>query len=192
MEDIPAMEMENRKKSRASVSEWKKEMIKDKSMSRVFKAKMNELSEDIWEEQSFIDKRHKDKVGKIAPRWYLDWSIEAAKKRLKNLEGLYRKFEYYHRLSLGKVEEKGMIDIERVKVEVLIGDLIPGQLRKEWGGRVKYKCPLHEEKTPSFVWYVKSNRFHCFGCSEGGSVIDLFMKLNGVDFRETIIQLDNY
>ena len=162
-------------------------------MSRTYKAKMNELSEAIWDEQNFIDKRYRDRAGAPKTRWYYDWSLNRAKERLKDLERQYRKFEYYWRLSRGKIKEtENKIDIDRIKVEVPVGDLIPGQLRKVWGGRVKYLCPLHNEKTPSFVWYVKSNKWHCFGCSEGGSVIDLHMKLNDLNFRDSIIQLDNY
>ncbi|MCL1884734.1 MAG: CHC2 zinc finger domain-containing protein [Defluviitaleaceae bacterium] len=40
----------------------------------------------------------------------------------------------------------------------------------------KVLCPFHNEKTPSFIVYPKSNSWHCFGCGVGGSVIDFAMK----------------
>lgn len=44
--------------------------------------------------------------------------------------------------------------------------------------RLKGKCPLHDEKTPSFVIYEDSQRWQCFGaCSTGGDVINLLQLL---------------
>lgn len=47
-------------------------------------------------------------------------------------------------------------------------------------------CPFHEDKTPSMALYERNdeNRFHCFVCSEGWSVIDFVMKHQEVDFKE--------
>lgn len=39
-------------------------------------------------------------------------------------------------------------------------------------------CPLHAEKTPSFV--VHPDHFYCFGCGIGGDVIKLVEKLQGI------------
>ena len=41
-------------------------------------------------------------------------------------------------------------------------------------GKLRGKCPLHEEKTGSFYVYQDSNRWQCFGaCATGGDVINL-------------------
>jgi Bacterial RNA polymerase, alpha chain C terminal domain/CHC2 zinc finger len=37
-------------------------------------------------------------------------------------------------------------------------------------------CPYHEEKTPSFSIDMLQNRFHCFGCTIGGSLDGLFVR----------------
>lgn len=52
-------------------------------------------------------------------------------------------------------------------------------------------CPLHKEKTPSFKVYLKTNSWYCFGCHEGGNVVDLTMKMNNVAFRQAIKMLIN-
>ena len=45
--------------------------------------------------------------------------------------------------------------------------------------RLKGPCPLHSEKTPSFVIYVDSQKWHCFGaCAAHGDVIDLMERLS--------------
>lgn len=52
--------------------------------------------------------------------------------------------------------------------------------------RMKAKCPFHVEKTPSFVLYLDNNTYHCFGCSEHGDNIDLYMKLDNADFIQAV------
>ena len=45
-------------------------------------------------------------------------------------------------------------------------------------GRLKGRCPLHTEKTPSFYIYEESGRWRCFGaCAEGGDVFRLGRRL---------------
>ena len=43
------------------------------------------------------------------------------------------------------------------------------------GGGFKGVCPFHPEKTPSFTVNPQRGIYHCFGCGEGGSVIDFVM-----------------
>ena len=47
-------------------------------------------------------------------------------------------------------------------------------------------CPFHQEKTPSFCISKDTNKFHCFGCAEHGSVIDLVRKIYGMEFPEAV------
>lgn len=42
-------------------------------------------------------------------------------------------------------------------------------------------CVFHPDKTASMS-LKKHNRYHCFGCDAKGDTIDLYMKLNNVDF----------
>jgi CHC2-type zinc finger protein/DnaB helicase-like protein len=62
------------------------------------------------------------------------------------------------------------------------------QLKKD-GPRWKCLCPLHQEKTPSFTITPEKNLFKCFGCGEGGSVIDLHSKLRGISIGEAMRDL---
>jgi DNA primase len=47
-------------------------------------------------------------------------------------------------------------------------------------------CPFHREKTPSFCVSMDKQIYKCFGCSEGGNVISFVMKLENLDFWESI------
>lgn len=58
------------------------------------------------------------------------------------------------------------------------------------GNELKACCPLHADRTPSFTIYGEDRRFRCFGCGEGGDVLDLVMKLYGVKLRGAIEMLD--
>lgn len=52
-------------------------------------------------------------------------------------------------------------------------------------------CPFHHETKPSLKVYEGQGGWHCFGCHEGGSVIDLVMKLAGLSFPQALARLDH-
>lgn len=52
------------------------------------------------------------------------------------------------------------------------------------------RCPFHEERTASFRVYADGKRWKCFGCGEGGTVIDFVMKLFGITFRQAVLRID--
>lgn len=47
-------------------------------------------------------------------------------------------------------------------------------------------CPFHREKTPSFHISSDKQLFYCFGCGSGGNIIDFIMKIENLDFVDTI------
>ena len=60
---------------------------------------------------------------------------------------------------------------------------------KRSGNRYMGLCPFHSEKTPSFHVSADKQLYHCFGCGEGGSVVQFIMKMENLDFVEAIKQL---
>lgn len=88
--------------------------------------------------------------------------------------------------------QQSSIDIEQLKTSISIKDVFLTDWQYENGDRAKCKCPLHNERTASFVLYKKTNSFYCFGCKQGGSVIDLVMKLHNYDVKEAIKYLINF
>lgn len=88
---------------------------------------------------------------------------------------------------------------DRVKAEVSLRQVaedagVEWDLRKsrtargDWWG----PCPLHHEKTSSFHVVEKGGSggfFKCFGCHEGGTVIDFVMQWQGVDFTTAVRRL---
>ena len=53
------------------------------------------------------------------------------------------------------------------------------------------KCPFHSEKTGSLRLYKQGRRgWYCYGCHEGGSVLDLAMKYYQLDLWGAILHID--
>lgn len=75
-------------------------------------------------------------------------------------------------------------DAQRIALSLLSGE-------PSWRGkRAWFCCPLHQEKTPSFM-IDEQGGFYCYGCSRGGSVIDLVMAIRNVEFLEASKWLGN-
>ncbi|MGR7002584.1 CHC2 zinc finger domain-containing protein [Yinghuangia aomiensis] len=50
-------------------------------------------------------------------------------------------------------------------------------------------CPFHDEKSPSFNVAPAKGLFHCFGCQEGGDVIEFVKKVEHLTFSEAVERL---
>lgn len=81
--------------------------------------------------------------------------------------------------------------VEEVKRRVDLVDLISRYTTvKKAGSTYKANCPFHDERTPSFVIFPSSERWHCFGaCGEGGDAFNFLMKKENLDFREALQML---
>jgi DNA primase len=47
-------------------------------------------------------------------------------------------------------------------------------------------CPFHHETKPSFFVSPERQIFKCFGCGEGGNVINFLMKIENLSFKEVL------
>ena len=59
------------------------------------------------------------------------------------------------------------------------------------GGRYWARCPIHNEKTPSFTLDEVRGTFHCFGCGAHGDVFSFIEQVEHVDFKEAVQILAN-
>jgi hypothetical protein len=82
---------------------------------------------------------------------------------------------------------KGRLTEEQIQqaLAVPIENLINQPLRKS-GKALVGLCPLHNEKRPSFYIYSKTNSCWCYGCNQGGDVINFVRLLHGYSFKEAV------
>lgn len=73
---------------------------------------------------------------------------------------------------------------ERAPIEEIIGQHVA--LKSAGVGSLKGLCPFHDERSPSFTVRPAVGRWHCFGCGEGGDVIEFVMRMDGMSFAEAV------
>lgn len=139
---------------------------------------LNAIKEEC-EYQRSIDKQKID-ARQIFPfrlsnfeEYYLEGRIEESEKRIKLFKNILNR-------CVRVTTTQGGIDIAKAK-------LIPISNFIDLDKFNKACCPFHKEKTPSFVYYPKENRWWCYGsCNEGGDVLDFIMKQRAVTLPEAI------
>jgi len=77
--------------------------------------------------------------------------------------------------------------IEEIKSRCDIASVISSYINiKPSGSNYKGLCPFHGEKTPSFYINTSKQIYKCFGCGEGGDVINFVMKIENLDFMDAV------
>lgn len=77
------------------------------------------------------------------------------------------------------------IDIDAIRTGFPVSSVVGAMTKLHRAGREwKACCPIHADRTPSFTIYDGDRRWHCFGCGEGGDVLDLVCKVHGVGLRD--------
>ena len=80
--------------------------------------------------------------------------------------------------------------IERVRSSANIVEVISKYTSLKKKGQNHFGlCPFHQEKTPSFSVSEEKQIFKCFGCGEGGNVINFIMKKEDLEFVDSIESL---
>ena len=84
------------------------------------------------------------------------------------------------------------VDIPALKARHPLGDTVEASgVRLRGKGRVRQGfCPFHDEAEASFTVYGDTERFWCFGCGEGGDVLDFVRRMEGLSLPEAIQRLD--
>ncbi|MCL2024989.1 MAG: DNA primase [Coriobacteriia bacterium] len=78
-------------------------------------------------------------------------------------------------------------DIARIREATDIVQLVSERVVLKQKGRLFWGCcPFHQEKTPSFKVDPAAGLWYCFGCGEGGDVVGYTMRMENLDFPETI------
>ncbi|MGH3885253.1 MAG: DNA primase, partial [Pseudonocardiaceae bacterium] len=88
----------------------------------------------------------------------------------------------------GRIRDADIAEVrERNRIDEVVGEYVA--LRRAGADSFKGLCPFHDEKSPSFNVRPGHGTFHCFGCGEGGSVVDFVMKIDHLGFVEAVERL---
>ena len=84
------------------------------------------------------------------------------------------------------------VDLPALKRRHPLGDVVEDSgVQLRGSGRVRQGvCPFHEETEGSFTVYADSERWFCFGCGEGGDVLDFIRRIDGLSLPEAIVRLN--
>ena len=78
------------------------------------------------------------------------------------------------------------IPIEQIKTQICISDVAAQYGDVQPRGRLRVcrcLCGQNSDRNPSFTLYEDDNHFHCYACQRHGSVIDLIMLVENLDFK---------
>ena len=164
--------------------------------------KIKELKEAIKKTEEQIKKCLKIVREKSKPEnhWFWEMVITVLDtSQLVEIEKQIKHFTLLLNLTKNMTKEqpikpKNLITDEMVKraEERPIEDVISNIIKlKKRGENLIGLCPFHNEKTPSFTVYTKTNSFYCFGCQKSGNTIKFVMEYHGLSFRDAIKLLTN-
>jgi hypothetical protein len=86
------------------------------------------------------------------------------------------------------VRERELLNIEKAK-SFPLHELFDPQHLRETSSTITCCCPFHNERTPSFTIYKRSNRYKCFSCGESGDSIHFYIKTHNCDFKTAVRML---
>ena len=140
---------------------------------------------DIKEKLTKIQDRASDSLS----RWFWREWVEATDgMKLVEVEDQIGRSKRLLNMSRGK-RSKGWITDKKIEqaTNVPIENIVNQQIRLRRSGKnLVGLCPFHGEKTPSFYIYTETNSFWCFGCSQGGDVINFIRSFHGYSFKEAV------
>ena len=160
----------------------------DKNNIRVFTGKLRELN-DILDRMK--DKRYtmysQDAKGEYE-KMKKEIEMLVLEKKMSLLSKLIQRVDLSKKICQGKIREIDDVMLLQAKASP-INLLIGGKEESHGSSRSVFLCPFHGEKTASFTWYKRQNKWHCFGCGKGGDAIDLYMTLHNISFAKAVREL---
>ena len=172
---------------------FKSDFIPSAAGQRMVRDKLEELRHELMEINEIINKLKKESAETDDSNDFIyELFIEVWQKKLKKTKKyLWRFSNMLYVDGLQPTDRSEKFDVERIKSEVLIEQIMDrAPVRKDMDRDI-YSCIFHNEHTPSMTVYKGQNKFYCFGCGKFGSCIDIYMELNSVDFITACKELNN-
>lgn len=88
----------------------------------------------------------------------------------------------------GRIRDEDIAAVrDRARIDDVVREYVT--LKNAGGGSLKGLCPFHDERTPSFHVTPSRGMWYCFGCSEGGDVLNFLQKIDHLSFAEAVEKL---
>lgn len=169
----------------ASKKEFKKEAVASDEGQEMIREKLLEYSGKMTELNNKLnDIKFNSASCSDAEDWFYEWWIEDLVDDIKKLKSTMYRFKLMLKHDdMDQINLNKEWDLEAIKKEVLIIEIMDRSPEQKNDTYDLYRCPIHNERTPSFRVYKDQNSWYCYGaCQKGGSVIDLYMEINDCDF----------
>lgn len=89
-----------------------------------------------------------------------------------------------------RVHLENRVRIESVRANNPIEQVVARYIElRPSGRRLVGHCPFHDDPTPSFVVYINTQSWFCFGCDTGGDVFKFVELIAKTSFREVLEKL---
>lgn len=158
--------------------------IGDKALKKMFIDKIQELDALIFSEHIYRNSVYANTEANSFSKMLI---ISRSNAREAEFNKLKIKFIWLKNKCIN-IDSKNSINITNARL-FPIENLINTKPFNKSIKRYSYICPLHDEKTPSFVLYRQQNKFHCFGCGKRGDAIDFYMYKTNCSFKEAVSYL---
>jgi elongation factor P--beta-lysine ligase len=117
----------------------------------------------------------------------LEWGKLLARKRRD-----VKRLSYLLDSASGNVVNDWDIAYRKATESVTIEEVIKMYFSEDLNLKRNIVCPFHEDDSPSFKVYERSNSFHCFGCGVNGKPVNFVMLKEGLNFKEAVWRLSNF
>lgn len=154
-----------------------------KQIVRLLKSYIDAVSDKIF----FLHKSKQYFIRKY-PAWddrlILKTILELTDEEIAGYQKLIKKWRFLI-ISKESASERNVEHARAVPIEVIL----PHPPRRE-SGNYTVKCPLHEDRSPSFSVNREKNLWYCHAGCGGGDVITLVQKLYKLTFPEAVDKLN--
>lgn len=88
----------------------------------------------------------------------------------------------------GRIRDEDIAEVrERARIDDVVREYVA--LKPAGGGSMKGLCPFHDERSPSFHVTPSRGMWYCFGCAEGGDLLNFVQKIDHLSFTEAVEKL---
>lgn len=156
------------------IKSFENSYIKERNkLIKVYKKRLSEF------DFKWLNEISKDFVKMIF--YYFHWGEE-----LNINKDVIKKLKFHYKISFSEVLDRGkyiQFDLNSINIKTFLSLYMKISLKKQ------YLCPLHEDKTPSFYIYEKSNSRYCYWCQKGWNIANFIMDIEWINYKESLKKL---